>query len=121
MSSTIVVALPRLSSAAPPRTTTPNRDARDSPATIATGAASSSGHGVATTNTATARCADPLTSHADPATPSASGTNQAADAVGQPYHRCAFRRGLLGQAHDARVGALRRGAGRADLERRDRR
>ena len=78
LSSTSVVTLPRLSSAAPPRTTTPNRDARDNPATIATGAASSSGHGVATTNTATARCADPLASHATPATPSASGTNQAA-------------------------------------------
>ena len=35
--------------------TTPIREARDSPDTMATGAASSNGHGVATTRTATAR------------------------------------------------------------------
>ena len=58
--------------------TTPARDARDSPETIATGAASSSGHGVATTSTATARTADPLASQAPPASSSASGKNHAA-------------------------------------------
>jgi hypothetical protein len=43
------------SSAPPPLMTTPTRAARDSPDMIAIGAASSSGHGVATTSTATAR------------------------------------------------------------------
>ena len=54
------------------------REAFDKPDTIATGAASNSGHGVATTSTATARVADPLNSQASPAMARASGTNQAA-------------------------------------------
>ena len=78
LSSTKVVARPSVSSAPPPRTRTPIRDARDSPDTIATGAARSKGQGVATTRTATARVAEPLSSHAAPETASASGTNQAA-------------------------------------------
>ena len=115
LSSTRVVTLPRVSSAAPPRTTTPNRDARDNPATIATGAASSSGHGVATTNTATARCADPLASHATPATPSASGTNQAAARSASRTTGALSAAACSASAHDTRVGALRCGAGCADL------
>jgi hypothetical protein len=51
--------------------TTPRRDARDSPDTIATSAANSNGHGVATTRTATARSANPLISQANAATASA--------------------------------------------------
>src|SRR5215469_12214160 len=43
------------SSTAPPLTTTPRRAATDRPDTQATGAARISGHGVATTSTATAR------------------------------------------------------------------
>ena len=78
LSITKVVACPRFSNAPPLRITTPAREARDSPDTIATGAASSSGHGVATTSTATARTADPLASHAAPASSSASGKNHAA-------------------------------------------
>ncbi len=78
LSITSVVAWPRFSKAPPLRITTPSREARDKPETIATGAASSSGHGVATTSTATARTADPLASHAAPATMSATGRNQAA-------------------------------------------
>ena len=78
LSITKVVAWPRFSNAPPLRITTPRRDARDSPETIATGAASSSGHGVATTSTATARTADPLANQAPPATSSVSGKNQAA-------------------------------------------
>jgi hypothetical protein len=48
LSSTIVRARPRFSSAPPLRTTTPRREAGESPETIATGAASNSGHAVAT-------------------------------------------------------------------------
>ncbi len=78
LSITSVVAWPRFSSAPPLRITTPWREARDKPDTIATGAASNSGHGVATTSTATARTADPLANHATPATTSANGKNHAA-------------------------------------------
>ena len=45
---------------------------------MATGAARISGHGVATTSTATARTGSPLSAQASPATSSVSGTNQAA-------------------------------------------
>ena len=45
---------------------------------MATGAASNSGQGVATTSTATARTGDPLASHAPPATNSVNGKNHAA-------------------------------------------
>ena len=58
--------------------TTPIRDARDKPETIATGAASSSGQGVATTRTATARTIDPLISQARPAVATDSGRNHVA-------------------------------------------
>ena len=78
LSITRVVACPRFSNAPPLRITTPCREARDNPDTIATGAASNSGHGVATTNTATARTADPLANQAPPATSSVSGKNHAA-------------------------------------------
>ena len=78
LSITSVVAWPRFSNAPPLRITTPCRDARDKPDTIATGAASSSGHGVATTSTATARTADPLANQATPATTTANGKNHAA-------------------------------------------
>jgi len=47
-------------------TTTPRRAATDKPETRATGAARISGHGVATTSTATA-LAGPANSHAAPA------------------------------------------------------
>ena len=59
--------------------TTPMRAARDSPDMIAIGAASSSGHGVATTSTATARTGSPLTAQATPARSSVSGTKQTAN------------------------------------------
>ena len=66
------------SRAAPPLTTTPSRAAWDSPEMIAIGAASSSGHGVATTRTATARTGSPDSSQAPPAITSVSGTNATA-------------------------------------------
>ena len=58
--------------------TTPRRAARDNPDTIATGAASSSGHGVATTSTATARTGSPDIAQASPASTSVTGKNTAA-------------------------------------------
>ena len=59
--------------------TTPTCAARDSPDMIAIGAASSSGHGVATTSTATARTGSPLTAHANPARTRVSGTKKMAN------------------------------------------
>ena len=47
--------------------TTPMPAARDSPDMIAIGAARRSGHGVATTSTATARTGSPASAHAAPA------------------------------------------------------
>ena len=57
---------------------TPRRAAREIPDTIAIGAASSSGHGVATTSTASARTGLPEIAQATPATASATGTKIAA-------------------------------------------
>ena len=56
----------------------PRRAARDMPATIATGAARISGHGVATTSTARARVESPLNNQAPPATTSVTGMKSAA-------------------------------------------
>src|SRR5690606_14678501 len=62
----------------PPVTLTRWRAAGDTTDTGATGAARISGHGVATTRTATARTGSPETSQASPASTSDSGRNQAA-------------------------------------------
>ena len=59
----------------PPLTTTPRRADCETPEMIATGTASSSGQGVATTRTATTRAESPLASHAAPARIRVSGTN----------------------------------------------
>ena len=67
------------SSAPPPLITTPTRAARDRPDMIAIGAASSSGQGVATTSTATARTGSELSAQAAPATAIVSGTNKVAN------------------------------------------
>ena len=64
----------RVSSGPPPLTITPRRAAREIPATIAIGAASRSGHGVATTRTARARTGSPDTSQAAAAMASVNGT-----------------------------------------------
>ena len=55
-----VVQVAMRSRTAPPFTITPRLAARESPETIATGAARIRGHGVATTRTATARLAPPI-------------------------------------------------------------
>ncbi len=78
LSTSKVWARPSSSSAPPSRTSTPRRATRDSPDTIAIGVASSSGQGVATTSTATARTTSPESSHANPANTSVNGTNAAA-------------------------------------------
>ena len=62
-------ARPSVSRAPPPLTMTPRRALREMPATIAIGAASSSGHGVATTRTARARTGSPDSIQAMPASP----------------------------------------------------
>ncbi len=67
-----------VSSAPPPLTMIPRRAERLIPATIAIGAARSSGQGVATTSTDRARTGSPDTAQARPAIPSDSGTNRRA-------------------------------------------
>ncbi len=64
--------------AAPPLTTMPRRAARETPETMATGAASRSGHGVATTSTERARTGSPENAHAAPAVASVTGTKTVA-------------------------------------------
>ena len=78
LSSSTVRAPPSRSSAPAPLTITPARAARESPATNAIGAARMSGHGVATTITASPRSESPDTSHASPATASEKGRKNAA-------------------------------------------
>ena len=63
-----------VSSGPPPLTITPRRAAREIPATIAIGAASRSGHGVATTSTASARTGSPERTQAAAAMASVNGT-----------------------------------------------
>src|SRR5262249_40452911 len=64
-----------VSSAPPPFTMSPRLASREMPATMAIGAARISGHGVATTSTASARTGSPENSQAPPATASVSGRN----------------------------------------------
>ena len=69
---------PSRSIAAAPLTTTPARAARETPQSSAIGAARISGHGVATTKTASARTGSPDTAQAAPATTIVSGRKNAA-------------------------------------------
>ncbi len=78
LSKSTVRARPSASMTAPPFTITPSRAARETPEMKAIGAARMSGHGVATTSTATARRGLPLMAQADPATTSVTGRNTAA-------------------------------------------
>ena len=84
------------------------RAQRDMPATIATGTARISGHGVATTSTASS----PRRIARQRATPRRERERRAARkqqriAVGQAHHGRARRLGRLDQADDRRIGALR--------------
>ena len=96
---------------------TPLRAARDRPETSAIGAARISGHGVATTTTASARTGSPLSAHARPATTSVIGQEDAGVAVGHPHERGALGLCLLDEPHERGVRALGRGAVGAHVER----
>ena len=78
LSNTAVLTLARRSSAPPLRTMTWCRAARLMPPMIATGVASSSGQGVATTRTASTRSGSCVTNQASVHTASVSGVNQMA-------------------------------------------
>ena len=78
LSSSTVRASPRRSIAVPPLTITPARAARERPEMSAIGAARMSGHGVATTITASPRFASPPAAQAAPATASETGRKIAA-------------------------------------------
>ena len=73
LSNSTVRAWPSVSIAPAPLTITPLRAARESPETSAIGAARISGHGVATTTTASARTGSPLSAQARPAVASVTG------------------------------------------------
>ena len=73
---------------------------------IAMGAASSSGHGVATTRTATARTGSPETHHAAPASSKVKGTKSSGEPVSRPNEGCRRRLGLLHQSDDLAVRRL---------------
>ena len=78
LSSSTVRVCPIASSAAPSLTTTPLRAAQAIPDTTATGAARTSGHGVATTSTARTRVEFPVASQVPPAIRNTAGTNSTA-------------------------------------------
>ena len=78
LSSSTVRAAAEALNAVPPFSTIPSPAQRERPDTIAIGAARISGHGVATTSTATARTNSPHSAHAPPASSSVSGRNIAA-------------------------------------------
>ena len=118
LSNSTVRASPSVSIAPAPLTITPARAARERPETSAIGAARISGHGVATTTTASARTGSPLNAQARPATRIVAGRKNAGVAVGHPHERRALRLGLLDQPHERRVRALAGGPVGADVERR---
>ncbi len=97
----------RRSSTPPFFTTTPRRAAADRPETSATGAARISGHGVATTRTATARAAPP-SAHATPATARRQRQEPHGVPVGEPDERRLRAFCLADQPDDARIGAVGR-------------
>jgi hypothetical protein len=78
LSSSTVRARPSRSTTGAPLTTAPARAARETPDTSAMGTARISGHGVATTSTARARTASPLSAHAPPASTTVTGSSSAA-------------------------------------------
>ena len=116
LSSRTVCASPSCSITPPPLTITPARAARDTPAMNAIGAARISGHGVATTSTATARTGSPLD---DPRGAGDEQRDRQEDrrvAVGEPDEGRLLRLGLANEPDEGRVGALGRRARGAQLE-----
>ena len=90
------------SRAPPPLMTTPICAARDSPDMIAIGAASSSGHGVATTSTATARTGSPLTAQATAGQDQRERNEVDGEPIGGAHERRRRGLGLLDQPYHAR-------------------
>ena len=86
----------------PPLTITPRRAARETPEISAIGAARISGHGVATTSTATARTASPEAAQAIPAASRAPREEDSGVAVGHADERRALGLGVRDEAHDRR-------------------
>ena len=84
----------------------------------AIGAARISGHGVATTKTASARTGSPETAHATTGDDSRRPAGRRRRSDRRSGRRAPAPAGLLDQPHERGVGALRRRAQRAQLERR---
>ena len=82
----------------------------------AIGAARMSGHGVATTKTASARTGSPEIAHAMPATDSRDGEEDRGVAVREPHEGRPLLLGLLDQTDECGVGAFCGGPDGADLE-----
>ena len=84
----------------------------------AIGAARINGHGVATTKTASARTGSPETAHAETGDQSSDRQEDGGVAIGDPDEGRSLAARLLDQPHERGIGALRRRAQRAQLERR---
>ena len=108
LSNRTVRARPSASIAAAPLTITPRRAARETPETSAIGAARISGHGVATTTTASARTGSPLAAHARARGEQRQREEERGVAVGEPHERRARALGALDEADERGVGGLRR-------------
>ena len=118
LSNSTVRASPSVSIAPAPLTITPARAARESPETSAIGAARISGHGVATTTTASARTGSPLSAQARPGDDQRDRQEEAGVAVGHAHERRALALRLLDEPHERGVRALGGGAIGAHVERR---
>ena len=92
------------------------RAARDTPEMSAIGAARISGHGVATTSTASARTGSPDTAQATPATSAVTRQEDDRVPVGHAHERRRCVSGLSHEPDDRRVRALGRRPRDAQLE-----
>ena len=104
-----------VSSAPPPFTMIPRRAAREMPATTAMGTARISGHGVATTRTASARTGSPVSEPGGSRDRQRHGDEDHGVPVGHTHERRLLLLRLLDQANDARVRALGGGRHRAQV------
>ena len=109
---------PGARSTPPPLTITPLRAARATPEISAIGAARISGHGVATTSTATARTGSPDDRPADGGQGERRAEHDDRVAVGHADERRALRLGAAHEADDPGIRALAGGPVGAQLERR---
>ena len=106
-----------VSSGPPPLTITPRRAAREIPATIAIGAASRSGHGVATTRTASPRTGSPDSEPGRRGDGQRERDEDEGVAVREADERRLAVLRLLDEADDPGVGALGGRRGGAKIER----